>query len=93
MTKENIQQIQELKEMITTHCEEQIVTDAAVYQKLEALMPLVELIPILQEISENQKVNQAVNKRFAGIARTFVTIGGVITAIYVIISLIFRLEK
>lgn len=93
MAKSNTQQIQELKTQFEQHCEDRTAIDLSVNQKIDRLMPLVELIPILQEIAETQKVNQAMNKRFSGIARIVLTIGGVITAIYAIISLIFRLEK
>lgn len=93
MTKEDTQQINEIKDMIVNHAKDQLVTDVAVARKIELLMPLADLIEPLRQIVEQQKVTQGMNDRFAKWARIVLTIGGVIAAIYGIISLIFRLEK
>ena len=67
--------------------------DKAIADKIDKLMPLVDLIPIIETLAEERKTNIAVNERFAYIARVVITIGGVIAAIFGIIQLIFRLER
>ena len=86
------QQIADLRTALEQHCSAQGKTDAIVAQQIEQLMPLTDLIPILQQIVEDKKTTVALNKRFASIARTMMAIGGVIAATYAIVQLIFKLR-
>jgi len=93
MTKENLQQISELKEMIENHCTDQVVTDQVVSDKLDQLMPLVSLIPVLQELAKERDINIAMEQKAAKIGRTIIFIGSVIGAMFLFVQLIFKLEK
>jgi hypothetical protein len=90
---EDADSFQVLQQSLTNHCNEQKITDALVAGKIDQLMPLAELIPSIQEIVENQRANTVLNKKFAKWARISMTIGGFITALYVIIEFIFKIKE
>ena len=92
MTQETANNIQDLQQAFNNHCSEQAVAELSYCEKIDKLMPLVDLIPMLQELAKDKEVNIAMDARFSKIARIIMTIAGIITAIYVIIQLIFKLK-
>lgn len=100
MTKEDTQQISELKEMITTHCEDQVITDASVSDRLELLMPLVALIDPLKEIVSREQEQKTVSKwmvklgKFIGfLAMVVSSIGVIFGAAWLVIKVIVEIKK
>jgi len=86
-------QIKQLSDKLDSHCKQNII-DAKINDehyksnasKIDKLLPLVNLIPTLNEIVENQKAMSIVGKKVLKII-------GVISAIIGLIYLIFRFWK
>jgi hypothetical protein len=86
---EDIDKFDTLSKALEEHIADNKIQDI----KLDKLMCLVELIPAIKEMVEEKRTNLAVNERFARWARVLLTIGGVVGAVFMIIQVIFRLEK
>ena len=79
--------VDEVCKKLDLHSKDNATTDLVLNRKIDKLTGMVE--PIVQ----SSKITAGVNERFALWARIILTIGGVITAIFMLIQLIFRLEK
>lgn len=93
MATADTKKMKEIEEIIKEHIRESCENETSRDEKLDKLMPLVDLIPAIQQLVEDRKTSIAVNERFAYIARVILTIGGVIGAIFAIVQLIFKLGK
>jgi oligoribonuclease (3'-5' exoribonuclease) len=93
MTTQESKKLDELAKSLERHIKESCVVDQVREEKIDKLMPLADLIPMLQQVIKERETNIAVNERFASIARIFLTIGGVIGAMYAIAKLILRIGE
>jgi len=89
MSIEGEKEVGELKKMFKARC----TKENSIY---EQLLPLVGLIPTIQSIAEEKKLNMEVNKRIAAIVAKIMRIAGLISVglgtLFLIIQLIFKLK-
>ena len=90
MSVEGEQEVGELKKMFKSHC----TKENSIY---EQLLPLVGLIPTIQDLAEEKKLNMEVNKRIAAIVARIMKIIGFVSlslgTLFLIIQLIFKLKE
>ena len=93
MTTLESKKLDEIAEILDKHIRDSCVVDRIREDKIDKLMPIVELIPALVILVEQAKVTAGMNERFAQWGRMFLTIGGVIGAMYAIAKLILRIGE
>lgn len=90
MSIEGEKRVKAIEEIIRCHCEKEDT-------QLASLLPLVDLIPTLQSIADEKKLNMEVNKRVAAIAAKITRIIGFISlaigTLFLIVQLIFKLKE
>lgn len=84
--KEDHSQIEALSRALEAHCIQNNQRDEATDSKLDKLMPLVDLIPSLNEIVESQRAMSFIGKQF-------VKVLGIVSAFIGFIYLIFKFWK
>jgi hypothetical protein len=97
---EDVSQVAEIKRALDQHIKLQKINDESVGKKIDSLLPLVDLIPVLNCIVQKENDNKAVSKYAVKIGRGigFVavvvsSIGVIIGAAWVIISAIIDIKK
>lgn len=84
--KEEQEKIENLTLALQNHCQENELRDKMNDEKLEKLMPLVDLIPTLNELAEAQKATVYMSRKFL----RFV---GVVSSVIGLLYLIFTFWK
>jgi len=79
--------VDEVCKKLDAHAADNAKTNDIINGKIDKLTQMIE--PIIQ----SNKITAGVNERFALWARIIITIAGVVGAIFMLIQLIFRLEK
>jgi DNA-binding transcriptional MerR regulator len=79
-------QVAEIKRVLDKHTADNANDFKQVNDRLNGLMPLADLIPVLQEMAESKKISDGINKRFASIGRILAAISGAIMALGVILG-------
>lgn len=85
--------VSELSKSLAEHCKQNTMENAEINsrflntnEKLDKLMPLADLIPLLQEIVDREKEQKAVSKWMVRIGKVLGFLAATITAIGVIIG-------
>lgn len=87
------QVVEAIDKKLDFHIHDNLATNKEFCDKLDKLMPLSDLIAPIERIVADKTISDGMEKRFTKWARMFLTIVGVISAMLVIVQLIFRLEK
>lgn len=81
---EDLDKFDILQKTVENHCAEQKITDKIVADKIEKLMPLTDLIPILQKIAQRDAEQAAAGKWAIKIGKVIGFIAVVVSSLGVI---------